>query len=80
MRKDEPRARPKYEAPVAISLGAIARGSGYCSPGSGASDGYCAQGASASAYCTAGIAAVTACTAGGSAMTAACTAGAMPGA
>ena len=65
----------KYEAPVMIPLGTLARGLGYCSTGSGASDGYCEPGAAAAAYCTAGIAAGTACTQGGAALTAACTAG-----
>lgn len=31
--------KPKYEAPVLISLGEVTTGSGYCSPGSGVGTG-----------------------------------------
>jgi len=70
MSENENRTKPKYEAPVVVALGGLAKGTGYCAPGSSADDG----------YCTAGIAAASACTAGGVAGTAACTAGTVPGA
>ncbi|MHB8837179.1 MAG: hypothetical protein ACYC9Y_15925 [Candidatus Methylomirabilia bacterium] len=70
MSDTEKKAKPEYEAPVIVPLGDLARGTGYCAPGSSASDG----------YCTAGIFAASACTAGGTASAAACTAGTYPGA
>ena len=69
------KGKPKYEAPKVVPLGGLARGSGGCIPGSGASAGDCTTGTSAASYCTVGNAAGTACTAGGVAATAACTAG-----
>ena len=62
MSDSEKRTKPKYEAPIVVDLGELARGAGACSAGSGDTD-----------TCTAGGAALTACTAGGSAAT--CTAG-----
>lgn len=67
---DNKKTKPKYKAPAVVDLGALARGTGYCAPGSSADPG----------YCTAGFAAATACTAGTTALTAACTAGDFPGA
>jgi len=67
---DEKKAKPKYKAPVVVHLGTLARGNGYCAPGSSADPG----------YCTAGTFAASACTAGGTATSAACTAGTFPGA
>lgn len=70
MRGKERKHRPPYETPVVVPLGGLARGTGYCAPGSAADVG----------YCTAGTAAASACTAGGIAVEAACTAGTIPGA
>ena len=69
MADNKKKIKPKYETPTVVDLGGLARGAGYCAPGSSAGDG----------YCTAGITAETACTAGTVASTAACTAGTAPG-
>lgn len=74
------KGKSKYESPVLVPLGEMAKGSGYCRTGSGASDGDCTSGGSAASYCTAGTSAGTACTAGNVASAAACTAGTQPGA
>lgn len=63
-----------YQKPIVMDLGEVARGSGYCAPGSSPAVGYCAAGGSALEYCDAGTNAGTACTAGFGAVTA-CTAG-----
>lgn len=62
MSKKDERTKPKYEAPILVPLGEMAKGSGACSAGSGDTGS-----------CTAGGAALIACTAGGAAAT--CTAG-----
>jgi hypothetical protein len=70
MSKKDEKTKPKYEAPIVVPLGELARGVGYCAAGSSASDG----------YCTAGVAAASACTDGSVALAAACTSGGAPGA
>ncbi|MBF0502087.1 MAG: hypothetical protein HQM09_18250 [Candidatus Riflebacteria bacterium] len=61
------RKKLKYESPILVPLGLLARGSGACTAGSGDTD-----------TCTAGGLALTACTAGNSAH-AGCTAGSLVG-
>ena len=56
--------KPKYESPVVVPFGELARGTGYCAAGSGAIGDYCTAGTLAGTACTAGTGAVTACTAG----------------
>ncbi len=81
------KGKSKYEAPVLVPLGEIAKGSGACAPGSGGApvtcsagtgvgvpDPACTAGADATTTCTAGTAASTDCTQGVSA-TNACSAG-----
>jgi hypothetical protein len=71
------KGKSKYEAPVLVPLGEIAKGSGACAPGSGGAPVTCAPGAGVEVSpidCTAGASASTTCTAGGTASTA-CTAG-----
>jgi hypothetical protein len=55
--------KPKYEAPVLISLGEVTTGSGYCSPGSGVgtAQSNCATGAGAQINCRTGNNANTRC-------------------
>jgi len=66
MPNDEKREkpRPRYEAPTVVALGALARGAGACSAGSGDTD-TCSAGGAASTACTAGTLASAGCTAGG---------------
>jgi hypothetical protein len=59
----EKRAKPKYEAPIVVTLSDLATGSGACSAGSGDTD-TCTAGGAAQTACTAGTAATNACTAG----------------
>jgi len=70
------RAKSKYEAPVIVPLGEMARGSGACQAGSSVVAPACSAGGADSAVidCTAGATAVHACTMGATAQTA-CTAG-----
>jgi len=55
--------KPKYEPPIVVPLGEIARGSGACTTGSGDTD-TCTAGGLALTACTAGTAALGACTGG----------------
>jgi hypothetical protein len=74
----EKKTKPKYEAPIVVPLGEMARGAGDCSPGSGdtgtctsvggAATGTCTHGVSASATCTNGVSAITTCTDAGGAV------------
>lgn len=66
MTNDEKRIkpRPKYEAPTVVELGALARGAGACTAGSGDTD-TCTDGGAAFTACTAGTVATVGCTAGG---------------
>ena len=85
-------AKAKYEAPILVPLGAMAKGLGAaCSAGSNAdtdcvaggtaNPGFCQAGTTANpGYCTAGTSAATACSDGNVASTAACSAGTFPGA
>jgi hypothetical protein len=70
------KGKPKYESPVIVPLGEMAKGSGVCSTGSSVVTPSCAAGGADSAVidCTAGPTAARACTAGNTAQTA-CTAG-----
>jgi hypothetical protein len=80
------KGKPKYESPVIVPLGEMARGAGAecaagsnavgnCRAGNSANPGYCQAGTIANpGYCTAGITASTACT-DGTGATSACTAG-----
>lgn len=90
------KGKSKYESPVIMPLGEMARGAGpasdcvdtgssatagYCRAGTTASPLDCTGGTTATSYCTdAGTAAGTACTAGVTATTEACTGGTFPGA
>ena len=67
---DNKKAKCKYITPIVVDLGALAKGTGSCVPGSSAHPG----------YCTAGIAAASACSGGITALAAACTKGSFPGA
>ncbi|MBL0226567.1 MAG: hypothetical protein IPQ16_13650 [Geobacteraceae bacterium] len=58
------RNKPVYETPTVIALGGLARGTGYCAAGSGATDDYCTAGLAAGTACTEGGLAPAACTAG----------------
>lgn len=62
MTEDSP--KPRYEPPIMIDLGSIAKGRGACTAGE-----------TDTVDCTAGPGALNACSQGGSATTAACTAG-----
>lgn len=86
------KGKSKYESPVLIPLGEMAKGTGAecaagtsaagnCREGGAANPGYCQAGTTAiPGYCTAGTGAQTACTDGNSATTGACTGGTFPGA
>ena len=62
MSDNEKRTKPKYEAPIIVPLGELARGAGACDPGSsdvttctqfgGAALATCTNGASAAVTCT----------------------------
>lgn len=92
MSHDEKSTKPKYESPILVPLGGMAKGAGVacsagssantdCVAGGGANPGFCQAGTTATpGYCTAGITAQTACSDGNSAVTAACNAGTFPGA
>ncbi len=78
--------KAKYESPIIVPLGEMARGSGACETGSSVIPAGCAAGAADSAVidCTAGVTATQDCTAGTAALNAcsqgvsaipACTAG-----
>ena len=59
------RKNPKYETPVVVPLGGLARGIGaYCRAGSSPGVGDCTAGSLAGSYCTAGTYPGTACTEG----------------
>lgn len=76
MSEKDKRARPRYEAPIVVALGEMARGAGTeCIPGSSAvgycysggtasGSGYCSTGTIADGYCTDGLAPNGYCTAG----------------
>jgi hypothetical protein len=64
MSDNKQRTKPKYEAPTVIPLTELARGTGECRAGSGASEGDCTAGTLAASYCTAGTSPTTACTDG----------------
>ncbi len=64
MSDNEKKPKPKYEAPVVVPLGELARGAGDCSRGS-ADTGDCTAGFAALGACTAGPVATLGCTAGG---------------
>ncbi|MBP1731110.1 MAG: hypothetical protein H6Q55_1539 [Deltaproteobacteria bacterium] len=64
MSKKDERTKPKYEAPIVVPLGDLARGAGACTAGSGDTD-TCTDGGLALTACTNGTAATAACTSGG---------------
>lgn len=76
MSKQSVVSKSKYESPVLVPLGGMAKGSGACTTGSAVVPVACLPGAADSAVidCTAGAAATRDCTAGGTA-TRDCTAG-----
>ena len=63
MQDNEKRTKPKYETPVVVPLGGLARGIGYCTSGSNP-DGYCSSGTTATGYCSDGAAAGGYCSTG----------------
>jgi hypothetical protein len=65
MSDNEKRTKPKYEAPIVVPLGGLARGTG---------DATCTPGAAATDTCTVGGAATQTCTSNGSYATGTCTA------
>ena len=78
MSDNEKRTKPKYEAPIIVSLGGLAKGAGACTAGSGDTD-ICTAGALAQTACTAGVTNNGAtCSDGGSASPT-CTGGMLPG-
>jgi hypothetical protein len=71
------KGKSKYESPILVPLGEMAKGSGACGAGSSGLAEACSAGTGVEVSpinCTAGVSATTACTAGGSALSA-CTAG-----
>lgn len=64
MSNNEKRTKPKYETPIVVNLGEMARGAGACSAGT-ADVVDCSAGTAALNACTAGVSAVNGCTAGG---------------
>ena len=64
MPDSDERTKPKYESPILVPLGEIARGAGACTAGSGDTD-TCTAGGLASTACTIGISATAGCTTGG---------------
>jgi hypothetical protein len=67
--------KPRYESPILIDLGDMAKGKGsYCAPGPLDTGTYCTAGGSNPLACTAGTAAFNACTEGTAAQLA-CTGG-----
>ena len=71
------KGKSKYEAPILVPLGEMAKGSGACGAGSSGLPEACSAGTGVEVSpinCTAGTTATTACTAGATAQTA-CTAG-----
>ncbi len=78
MSNNEKSAQPKYEAPILVPLGEMAKGAGACVAGSG-DRGDCTMGGLADNACTAGpVNNGGTCSAGGSASPT-CTGGAAPG-
>jgi hypothetical protein len=63
------RGKSKYESPILVPLGEMAKGSGVCTTGSSVVAPACSPGASdaAAVDCTAGVTATRDCTAGTSA-------------
>ena len=77
MSDQKAKGKSKYETPILVPLGEMARGSGACTPGSGDS-GACTSGGLANIACTAGPFNIGAtCSAGGHANPT-CTGGAQP--
>jgi hypothetical protein len=67
MSDNEKRTKPKYEAPIIVPLGGLARGIGlYCTDGSSpaGTDSYCESGTFATGYCHNGSAAGGYCSTG----------------
>ncbi|PKN38861.1 MAG: hypothetical protein CVU62_01280 [Deltaproteobacteria bacterium HGW-Deltaproteobacteria-2] len=78
MSKKDEGTKPKYEAPIVIPLGGLAKGAGACTAGSGDTDA-CTAGPLAQTACTAGVTNNGAtCSDGGSASPT-CTGGTSPG-
>jgi hypothetical protein len=69
MSDQNPKEKPKYESPVLVPLGEIAKGSGVCAAGTAAlntTTGNCFPGATVAAvFCSAGGADAASCVAGG---------------
>ena len=74
MSNQNAKGKPKYESPILVPLGEMAKGSGDCVAGLSdvvdctagtAALNNCSQGVSALVACTAGLSAAAACTAGG---------------
>jgi len=60
MSENENRTKPKYEAPVVVALGGLAKGTGSCANGSNPDDS-CGSGFSASTSCGNGVAPGSSC-------------------
>ena len=77
MSEKDVKGKSKYESPVLVPLGEVAKGSGACTPGSAGTGAACTAGGAVGVNpinCTAGSNATDACTAGNTAKVA-CTAG-----
>jgi hypothetical protein len=48
-------AKPRYDSPVVVPLGELARGSGQCTPGSAVAVVPCSPGSAADGDCTNGV-------------------------
>jgi hypothetical protein len=66
MADGEKRTNPKYETPIVVSLGELAKGIGACGGGSSPDDS-CGSGATAPSSCGIGTFAGTTCGTGGAA-------------
>ena len=61
MSDNEKRTKLKYETPVVVPLGGLARGTGSCADGSNPGDSSCGSGFSAYSSCGNGVAPGTSC-------------------
>ncbi len=75
MTEDSP--KPKYEPPIMIDLGSMAKGSGACTAGLSDTD-TCTEGGAATNNCTAGLAAGGSTCSAGSFANPTCTGGGQP--
>lgn len=58
--RKEKRTKPRYEPPVVVPLGELAKGTGVCNVGSANTQGACNYGGAAGGGCGAGAAGATA--------------------